>query len=156
LKSLIDSGVNLKIYGPDWVRSPYYNYLCSRLGYKIKPLNSNDYNLALNSSKIALVFLSKLNNDTYTRRCFEIPATKSFMLSQYSEDLSILFKDGIEAVYFNSYIDLKHKIEYYLFHDNERKKIAEAGYNKLISDGHEASDRADDVINKITLLLNEK
>lgn len=39
------------------------------------------YNQILNESKIALVFLSTLNKDTYTRRCFEIPAARTFMLS---------------------------------------------------------------------------
>ena len=68
---LLKRGIKLKIFGSEWERSIYYHELINLQG-KIYELNQNDYNLALNGSKIALVFLSKINNDTYTRRCFVI------------------------------------------------------------------------------------
>lgn len=145
VKAIIDAGINFKLYGPEWQRSKYFNFLKKNLGYEIKSLK-NDYNLALNSAKIALVFLSKLNNDTYTRRNFEIPATKTFMLSEYSDDLNGLFKKGKEADYFENREEMIQKIKYYLRNEKEREKIALAGYQRLLKNNHEVLDRAEEVL----------
>lgn len=145
IKKIIDSGINFRLYGPEWHRSKYYDYIKSKAGDG-GFLNGKKYNLALNSSKIALVFLSKLNNDTYTRRCFEIPAAGTFMLAQYSEDLASMFIPGIEADYFNNIEESIDKIKYYLAHDEERKRIAANGRSRLLADGHEVVDRAREII----------
>jgi len=151
VKAIIDSGIDFKLFGgSSWLMSKYYNFFCKRLG---EPKNlEEDYNLALNSAKIALVFLSKLNNDTYTRRCFEITAAKTFMLSEYTDDLNSLFKQGEEAGYFKDKEEMLSKIKYYLAHDEEREKIAEAGYRRLLKDGHEIKDRVKEIIRVFNLL----
>ena len=147
LKAMIDSGVNLKIFGPEWQRSRYYKFFNNKLGYQIYSLNLEDYNLALNSAKIALCFLSKLNNDSYTRRNFEITATGTFMLTEYSDDLNNnLFREGKEAEYFRDKNKMLKKINYYLINEAEREEIAEAGYERLMKDGHEITDRAREVL----------
>ncbi len=146
IAAIIDEGINFKLYGPEWHRSKYYNFLKEKLGYEAEPLKGDDYNLALNSAKIALCFLSKLNNDTYTRRNFEIPATKTFMLSEYSDDLNDLFAAGREADYFRNKEEMLEKINYYLAHKEERERIAEAGYQRLLQGGHEALDRAKEIL----------
>lgn len=146
IKYLVKQGVNIKLFGTGWEASSEYSYFKSKFG-DIKPLYKSDYNLALNSAKIALVFLSKINNDTYTRRCFEIPATRTLMLSEYTEDLDFnLFKKGEEADYFNNNEELFQKIEMYLNDDNLRNSIASAGYKKVNSKGHEVTDRAAEII----------
>jgi spore maturation protein CgeB len=141
---LDDRGLDFHIYGTLWDRSKYTMEIRSHFG-EIKPLY-NDYNLALNSVKIALVFLSKRNNDTYTRRCFEITAAKTFMLSQYTDDLDSMFKEGVEAEYFRDKEEMIDKIRYYLEYDDKREKIAKAGYKRLFRDGHEVTDRAGEIL----------
>jgi spore maturation protein CgeB len=145
LLSLLKKGVDLKVYGPEWHRSPLYSQLVSLLGYEIESLKGTDYNLAINACKIALVFLSKLNHDTYTRRCFEIPATKTMMLAEYTDDLATLYTPGKEADFFSSEEDLLKKIEFYL-KQNHYQNIGEAGYKRLLKDGHEVTDRCRQVI----------
>ncbi len=145
IKAIIDAGINLKLYGPEWEKSRYFEYFKKKLG-EIKPLFGEAYNLALNSAKIALVFLSKLNSDTYTRRCFEIIAAKTFMLSEYSDDLNSIFEKGKEADYFRNKNEMIDKIKYYLNNKNALGKIAQAGYDRLIKDGHEVINRAKEVI----------
>jgi hypothetical protein len=140
LKYLLDNGISLKIYGPEWHRSSYYKYFIQRIG-EIKSLNLIDYNIVLNSSKIALVFLSTLNSDTYTRRCFEIPATKAFMLATYTDDLAGLFIPGKEADFFESKEELLNKVNFYLQNSAKREEIAYNGYKKVLSDFHEVSYR---------------
>lgn len=106
----------------------------------------SDYNLAINSAKIALVFLSKKNNNSYTRRCFEIPAAKTFMLSEYTDDLDSMFNECVEAEYFRDKKEMMDKIKYYLKHDDKREKIARAGHERLLRDGHEVTDRAREIL----------
>ena len=141
-----DDTVDFHLYGTLWEKSKYCNEIRSRFG-EIKPLY-NDYNLTLNSTKIALVFLSKRNNDTYTRRCFEIIAAKSFMLSQYTDDLDSMFKQGIEAEYFRDKEEMLDKIRYYLKHNDKREKITGAGHERLLKEGHEVTDRARQIIDR--------
>lgn len=151
LKTILDLGINLKLFGPEWDQSKHYKFFVRKCGF-IKSATGLDYNLALNSTKIALVFLSKLNNDTYTRRCFEIPAAGTFMLATYTDDLNNLFREGIEADYFRNQNEMVKKIKYYLSHDEERKKIAVAGRNRLLREGHEIKDRARQIIDTFVSL----
>jgi spore maturation protein CgeB len=145
IKTLMqDDTINFHLYGTLWDRSKYVEQLRSRFD-EIKPLY-NDYNLALNSAKIALVFLSKQNNDSYTRRCFEITAASAFMLSEYSEELDSMFEEGIEAEYFRNKEEMMDKIKYYLKHNDKREKIAQTGFKRLMQDDHEVSDRAKEII----------
>lgn len=104
------------------------------------------YNQYICSCKIPLVFLSKINHDTYTRRCFEIPAAGAFLFCPYTDDLATMFKEDKEVVFFRNKQDFIDKIKYYLVHDEERKRIADAGRARLRMDGHEASDRIRQII----------
>jgi len=145
IKAIIDGGINFKLFGgASWSMSKYYDFFCQQLGEPV--YLKEDYNICLNSVKIALVFLSKLNNDTYTRRCFEITAAKTFMLSEYTDDLNSMFQEGREAEYFRNKEEMLRKIRYYLTHGEDRKRIAEAGYQRLLRDGHEIKDRAKEII----------
>ncbi|OQY76004.1 MAG: hypothetical protein B6D44_00375 [Ignavibacteriales bacterium UTCHB2] len=151
LLSLLRKGIKVKIFGPEWHRSKYFNELI-KFQSEIIPVRDELYNKALNQSKIALVFFSKINNDTYTKRCFEIPATKTFMLSEYTDELATMFEENEEIVFFKQENELIQKIRYYLEHEAERNKIAEAGYKRLIRDGHDVTSRAKYIISCIVKL----
>lgn len=146
-----------KLYGArkSWQKSEYMMDIEKYLGYNIHPV-IDDYNLVLNKAKIALVFLSKANNDSYTRRCFEIPAAKTFMLCEYTDDMASMFKEGVEAEYFRDYDEFLAKISYYLEHEDEREKIALNGYNRLKNDGHEVTDRAKQIIDVYQKIQKEE
>lgn len=105
-----------------------------------------NYNLILNKAKIALVFLSKINKDTYTRRCFEIPATKTMMCAPYTEDMANLFLEDNEIVFFRNKLDFINKVKYYLNHDLKRERIGKNGYSRLLSDGHDVTNRVKEII----------
>jgi hypothetical protein len=150
IAALLDAqDVDFRLWGTLWERSPLFPRIEQRFG-RIGPLIKEAYNFALNGAKIALAFLSGLNRDTYTRRCFEIPATGTFMLAQYTPDLASMFAEGLEAEYFRTPAEMMSKIRYYLGNESARTRIAAAGRARLLSDGHEALDRArrvrDDVL----------
>jgi len=100
-----------------------------------------DFSKVVNSSRIALNFFRKENRDTLNPRAFELPACGAFVLSQRSEELMEYFDEGREIVTFTSREELKAKARYYLSHDRERKKIAAAGLEKVITGGHTILDR---------------
>jgi spore maturation protein CgeB len=141
---ILESGIDVKLFGTEWTSSKHYKTFCNTFG-RIAPLRE-DYNLALNSTKIALVFLSKVNHDVVTTRTFEIPATRTFMMSEYSAEGEQYFKKGVEAEYFQTPNELIDKLTFYLQNAEVREKIARAGYAKLIHDGHEATDRAKQIL----------
>ena len=114
------------------------------------------YNEIICSAKIALCFFSTLNKDTYTRRCFEIPATQTLMISIYTKDLASMFTPDKEVVYFESKEELIEKVKYYLSHNEERKRIGQAGYARLKKDGHEARNRATQIMECYNKLNEEE
>jgi hypothetical protein len=142
---ILNAGINIQIFGTSWEQSKYYDFFRQQLGQIILQWG-DQYNRRINESKIALVFLSKRNNDTYTRRNFEIPATKTFMLSEFSDDLnSNLFKGGVECDYFTNIDECIVKIRYYLNNAEEREQIAGNGY--LHNQQNEVIERAKFVLN---------
>lgn len=147
LLHLLKHGINLKLFGTLWENSPHYAALQKHMGGPIKALYGADYNLALNSAKIALVFLSKLNNDTYTRRCFEIPATGTLMASEYTQDQAeSLYAPDKEAIYFTDKHDLLAKLTPLLTNPTKLQVLALAGHQRLLAEGHEVTDRARQIL----------
>lgn len=145
IKALLDAGIDLKLFGTGWETSYLHDFFIQRFG-AIKPLYHEEYNKALNSGKIALVFLSKLNNDTYTRRCFEIPATGTMMMAEYTTDLAGMFEEGKEAEFFRNHDELVEKTLRYIRHPEQIAEVGSAGYARLLADGHEVTDRAASVV----------
>lgn len=146
LKKIIENGINLKLFGTGWEKSKHFKFLIENLGI-IKRLNMIEYNNILNDSKIALVFLSKRNSDSYTRRCFEIPASGCVMLSEETSTLKLLYKEDKEIIFFNSKQSAIDKIKFYLNNIENLKKISIAASERLASSKHEVSDRIKEILN---------
>lgn len=142
LEEIARRGFHLRIYGP----SKYWRHPIQKspILRKLAPIDvawGEDYNRALCGAKVALCFLSKLNCDTYTRRCFEIPATRTFLLSEYSDDLAGLYQEGVEAEFFRNCEELITKIKKYVSDEPLRCAIAEGGYRKVTTAGHDVESR---------------
>lgn len=138
IKALLDNGIEVGIIRRTWEGFEQGN---SRL---VKLENTHTlYNEMLNAAEIAIVFLSGINQDTYTRRCFEIPAVKTMMIAPFTEDIATIFKEDEEVVFYRNIEEFVQKVRYYLGHEEERRKIAAAGYCRLMRDGHEVKDRVE-------------
>lgn len=142
LESIVSHGYRLRLFGPTkyWMKPLQQSPLLKNLA-PTRMVWGDEYNKALCGAKIALCFLSKLNRDTYTRRCFEIPATNTFMLSEYSEDLATLYEQGVDADFFRSKEEMIEKINHYIAQPKERMKIAKSGYAKVRLDHHDIDSR---------------
>lgn len=140
LEYLFKNDIDLRIYGTGWKNSflKYQDY--------IYPVYGADYISALRSSKICLCFLSKMNRDVYTRRCFEIPGLKRLLLCERTPDMLSLLEEDVEAVYFSDKYELLKKIEWLLANPSKIEEIAEAGYKRLIDDGHDIRSRSIEIL----------
>lgn len=147
---LLNSGVNLKIFGPGWGKSTYNKHKNFREA--ISPsLSEKDYNETLNKSKLAIVIFSKLNNDGYTRRCFEIPATKTPMIVRKTDEIISLFNQD-EIILFETKEELASKIFYYLKNEKESNIIGQKCYERNLKSKNEVKDRAKQIIETYRML----
>ena len=110
-------------------------------GMDTSELQGENYVKALNASKIALVFFSTWNRDTFTRRVFEIPVCGTLMLSQRTETMKALYEEDKEAVYFDTKEELADKAAYYLAHDRARNAIIEAALKRCVTSGYDIYSR---------------
>lgn len=148
LEKAAQRGYQVRVFGPgnEWDRI-LRNFPLLRHQAPTQSVWDDDYVKALNGSKVALCFLSKLNRDSYTRRCFEIPATGTLLVSEYSDDLASLFMGDVEAVFFSSPHELMCKLDVYLSDYQRRESVAMAGRRRVYADGH-------DVVSRMRLLLD--
>jgi spore maturation protein CgeB len=161
LEEIVRQGINLRIFGPykgfgkhGWYPAINNSPLLSSLA-PVELVWGEDYNKALCGAKVALCFLSKHNRDTYTRRCFEIPATRTMLLSEHSDDLATLYEEGREADFFRSKEELIKKLRRYVQDDLLRNSIAEAGYRRVLADGHDVISRMSQFLVRIEKLKSE-
>ena len=84
-----------------------------------------------------------MNRDTYTRRCFEIPASGTLLLAERTPDLETLFTEGVEAVFFDSEEDLINKVESLLLDPSVIERISQAGLARVERDKHDVVSRAE-------------
>lgn len=147
LKALDDSGIEVGL-----PKKQFEKYSSEMNNVILLEDEMTKYNEYICSCKIPITFLSTLNHDTYTRRCFEIPAAGALLFCPYTEDLANLFTEDKEIVFYRNKSEFVSKIHYYLEHDDERKRIAQMGRERLINDGHEIKDRARKIINDVARL----
>ncbi len=78
-------------------------------------------------------------------RGFDIMGAGGFLLTNYQADFLNFFVPGEDFDYFESKSDLLNKIEYYLKHDEERKHIAQNGFEKIKNE-HTYVHRAEEML----------
>jgi spore maturation protein CgeB len=143
LDYLFSNNINLKVYGTGWLKS------FSQHQEPVYPLYGDDYVDALNNSKICLCFLSKMNRYLYTRRCFEIPGLKKLLLCERTDEMLNMFKEDEEAVYFSNKHELLNKIQWLLSNPSKIEDIAEAGYKRVLNDGHDIKSRSVEILKNL-------
>lgn len=139
LSALARAGLKVRVFGTGWP-----NVVLTRIFHELPivcPVYGDDYSKALCGAKLCLCFLSRLNRDSYTRRTFEIPACGRLMLSERTTDLTRLFAEDREAVYFGSEAELVEKAIFYVNDDVRRESMAKAGLDRAWRSGHDVVSR---------------
>lgn len=71
--------------------------------------------------------------DDLIMRVFEVMGTGSFLLTNWVPTIEEVFEDGKHLVLYRSLDEMVDKAKYYLAHDDEREKIAQAGYEEVMA-----------------------
>jgi spore maturation protein CgeB len=128
------SDYNIGVWGPYWSKLVQGSPLKGKAA-SIK-MNYDQWVKIFNACKINLVIHyndGKIPCHQASPKLFEAMACKSFVLTDRQKDVQALFKDKEHLVYFKDIADLREKMDYYLKHDDERMRIAEAGYKEVIA-----------------------
>ena len=91
-------------------------------------------------------FNISMTNDL-NMRTFEIMGTGSFLLTNWIPSIEEFFEDGKHLVLYRSLDEMIDKARYYADHDDERQKIALAGYEEVMKN-HTIQNRVDVILNE--------
>lgn len=83
-----------------------------------------------NLSKINLNMTMRSIQTGLPLRIFDIVSAGGFCMTNYQEELPELFDIGVDLEAYSSLEELVDKCSYYLSHEDERKRIAQNGYEK--------------------------
>jgi len=127
-----------KLWGTEWPTCRPFDTMVQEQGRRLTPEEyvkifcSTDVNINLHSST------ERDGVDPYgdfvNPRTFELASCKAFQLVDERTHLPSLFEPGKEIVTFSNLSDLRDKIQYYLAHPEERKKITDAAYKRVVSE----------------------
>jgi spore maturation protein CgeB len=147
IRSLVRAGIKVKLFGTGW-DSDSLGDLATHFG-SVRPLRGEEYRKALVAARFSLCFLSRLNRDEYTRRCFEIPACRAALLSERTEALQRLFEDGREAIYFSDSTELVSRVKMLLLDPDQLDAVRNAGFERVRRDGHSVYNRMNEMIDVV-------
>ncbi len=152
MERLCQEGYDVKMYGNNWNKLPWNS--CLRRKNKIVSGNTPCEKMAkvIGVSKIILAFMREQINEPIACRTFEIPLCGGFMLHQKTKEAEEFLLPDKEAVFFDSYEEMKNKIDFYLQHPKLRDKIAKAGHRKILNCG---TLNVDQVKKMVEILKNE-
>ena len=123
-------GLKFKIYGLRWDQDRrYFNILKKNI--ILKGINLKNVMKIYKNSKISIGLLSKGNDDDITRRCIEIPISKSLLCSEETETLKDLFIENKEAVYFRNSKECYEKCNLLLKNSKLLNRISINGFKKV-------------------------
>lgn len=120
--------LNLAIWGNGWEHERKNNLTNCIKGPALYPPESLK---AFRCSTINLNFIRRQNMTSHNMRTFELPASKSFMLTQHShEQCHELFKENVSIACFESIDELIEKITFYLHNAAERQVIIKNAFEQ--------------------------
>lgn len=132
-------GLDLAIYGgrewgdaKGWVRSRWRGRMMS---------TGLEFSSAHAAAKVGLNPIDVLNYPGHNMRTFEIPACRAFGVVTRTPEIEDFFREGEESVCFATPDELRQKVEHYLARPDERRRIAEASYQRVVHGGHTYRDR---------------
>jgi spore maturation protein CgeB len=122
----------------------------SRVNLNISNSRHWDLRYVLSSYRALRTTLrSPKDREQIKARHFEIAGCGGFQLTYYCEDLERHFVIGDEVAVYLDPDDLVDKVRFYLAHDEERERIAAAGYERARRD-HTAGRRLTDLLAAVT------
>ncbi len=143
------------------VKIDFWGYNTNNLN-KNSPILRNYHGLAWGSDMYNIFYNSKITlnahitkvagNFANNMRLYEVTGCGSLLITDHKSNIKQLFRVGKEIVTYKSVDELIKKVNYYLSHEKERKKIARAGQERTLKE-HTYYNRMKKIINIIHKLL---
>jgi spore maturation protein CgeB len=148
LEQLAD--LDLWIWGADYWKNRTHRDSPLRVRWMGRAAHGEAYAQVCADTKIMLNTLDVVTRPGPNMRTFEQPGCGAFSLVERSPATLELFEEGRTIECFESVTEAREKITYYMSHDEQRHKIAKAGYDFVINCGHTYLDRAREVLTWVT------
>lgn len=129
-------GVPVELYGFGWPNRPRVPF-----HQMVRLFTRSRINLNLSKA-------SNFQEEQIKGRNFEIPGALGFQLSFDADNLGDYYEDGKEIVLVRSIEEMADKAKYFLSHEDQRRAIAYAGYQRTLTD-HRWENRFDEIFGKI-------
>ncbi|MFC4767277.1 CgeB family protein [Effusibacillus consociatus] len=142
LQALVDAGFNVHVWGAGWATGRV------SIGEMVRIFNQTKINLNFSKASVADILQIKA-------RDFEVPGCGGLLMTGYNDELSEYYEFGKEVVTYRDQSELIEKIRYYLTHEEERDRIAEAGYNRAVRD-HSYNRRFDQIFREMGLYGSDR
>lgn len=126
---LAQSGISVRVWGNGWSqwvgRHP-------NLNIENRPAYNEEFAKVISASAINLCFLRHANRDLQTCRSIEIPACAGFMVHERNSEITSLFREEKEAVYFSSDEELARVCSFWIGNDQTRRHIGETARKRTL------------------------
>ncbi|MBP6885641.1 MAG: glycosyltransferase family 1 protein [Candidatus Pacebacteria bacterium] len=128
LMAIRDLGLN--IWGTDgWAASPLKD--C----FRGRSRGEERFAIYANSKIVIDINYEFVPAEGVNNRPFEVAGCGTLLVTDYvRKDLEREYSSGVEVVQFKDEAELREKVKYYLDHDDERLKVAMAGYRRTVAD----------------------
>lgn len=140
----------MHVWGDGWRRFPNYESLKGRI--HPQAIYFHEFADVCSRSLCSLGLLREEAEDRHTQRTFEIPACGTLQLAPRNDEIRTFFDENREIVLFDTPEELRDKIDFYLRNDSERERIARAGYERCLRDGHSYASRVTTMLDKLAAL----
>lgn len=127
VRSLSDIGVSV------WGEADWMQVLDGKNRYRGKADHWSRLPLVYNATRINLNITRPYSDRGAPMRVFDVTACGGFLLTNHAHTVKQWFVPGKEVETYESLPELKEKILYYLAHEEERRRIAEAGRLACVS-----------------------
>jgi len=123
------SDFNLAIFGNGWYHLPKKSPLFRswRQGEGIGVRMAKE----IARSQVVFNLIRAEHGCAHSMKTFEIPACGGFMLSNRTEEQSLFFRDGHDAVFFDTFEEMKDKCAFYLSHPTLRTDIIKNALSRI-------------------------
>lgn len=140
IEELAANGLTVRVFGTGWERARRHSEALS--AHPPVRLGPAAYRDVVSTSTVSLCFLSRMNDDSYTRRCFEIPAIGGVLLSERTSDQLSLFSEDQEALFFSNADEAVAATKRLVVDQSKRNDVSLAGRKRVWQDGHDIDSRA--------------
>lgn len=134
IASLLQRKIPVKIAGVGWKRFAARHKGYANLNYMGEGIFGRAYTEAISGSLISLGFLSRIIPEKHTTRTFEIPACRTALVTEKTEEIRSFYEDD-EVLFFNDIHEVPDLIEQALKDVALIDSIAEKGYARVRNAG---------------------